>query len=179
LHYFYKLLITDFLTNIADELDGRYGHTTRKDIFDKSCFRGFSEAEKKLIEKTLSLVNRIDSIEKISDKHISIYDIRLNFAFISYPDFREDYDLLKNKEFIIETAKGPRWQKSTKSLAEYFGYQKQYAENKWVILEDLFDVKNLKNHFSTNGGAYNKKLSKDYEEWLKIKNTPKGEKNTP
>jgi hypothetical protein len=179
LPYLYRNLITDFLSNVADELDKRYGRAIQKDIFDKSFFPGFCEVERKIIKDTISFFNRIGAIEKISDRKINGHDIKLNLAFIAYPDFREDYNLLVDKRFIIETTGGPRWQKTKKSLAEYFGYQKEYTENKWVILEGLFDVKNLKNHFSTNGGSYRRKPSKDYEDWLAIKNTPQGEENTP
>jgi hypothetical protein len=65
-----------------------------------------------------------------------------------------------------------------KSLAEYFNSIKpQNSKQKmsWELSEKIFEQTDLKNSFSSNGGSYEKKLSKDFEEWVKIKNTPASE----
>jgi hypothetical protein len=76
--------------------------------------------------------------------------------------------------------KGERitWEKTTQSLAEYFGNQKNNGGNiNWKCIELLFGKKGLRNSFSKNGNTF-KKTSKDYEQWLIIKNTPICKQNT-
>jgi len=100
----------------------------------------------------------------------------IDILFFFYPEFIEDLPLLIENKFILVEDRKLVWDKSKKSLAEYFGNQtKDGKNNKWEFIEHLFGKKDLKNSFSTNGSSYDrKKPSKDYNEWLKIKSTPKG-----
>jgi hypothetical protein len=91
--------------------------------------------------------------------------------FYEYPQFAKDLSLLKNHGYVDDRNNGYKWLKSKVSLSEYFGHQKKTAQ--WKIIEDLFDEKDLKNSFSSNGNAYGKKKpSKDYTYLLEILNTP-------
>jgi uncharacterized protein with von Willebrand factor type A (vWA) domain len=101
----------------------------------------------------------------------------LILVFSHFPQFQQDYELLKSNGYLNETVNGLEWTKTKKSLAEYFGNLPRKIDNvQWKDIENLFDAKGLKNSFSPNGTSYTKKQSKDYEELLKIlpRNTPKG-----
>jgi len=88
---------------------------------------------------------------------------KLIHVFILYPQFQEDYKLLKKHNYIMTTEHGLKWIKTIQSLAEYFGNLPITTKRKsWKAIEDLFEVKDLKHHFSQNGSA-TKKQSKDYE----------------
>jgi hypothetical protein len=84
-----------------------------------------------------------------------------------YPEFGRDFYLLERIGYLERNGDKLKWNKTKKSLAEYFGNQKSPA--KWADIENLFDVKDLKHSYNKNGDAYDKKKSKDYEEWEKIK----------
>ena len=87
---------------------------------------------------------------------------RLIQVFALYPQFQEDYKLLKEHGYIAETELGLKWQKKKQALAEYFGkLPKQTEKVPWKEIENLFEVKNLKNNLSKNGNVY-KNLSEDY-----------------
>ena len=58
--------------------------------------------------------------------------------------------------------------KSKQSLAEYFGTQVKEGYISWKPIEILFNKKNLSSAYSSNGSAYGKTLSRDYEALLKI-----------
>jgi hypothetical protein len=93
-------------------------------------------------------------------------------VFADYPDFQEDYELLKTNGFFSETQNGLKWEKSKQSLAEYFGYLPLPHSTKnrpWKNIEILFNEQDLKNSFSSNGNAHRKLLSKDYEELTELK----------
>ena len=93
---------------------------------------------------------------------------------LDYPKFKDDYEMLKENEYLLETVHGLRWIKSKQSLAEYFhSIANSDKKMSWKTLEKIFDVKDLKNSLSNNGNEFKKK-SKDFEQWEKIKNTPKG-----
>jgi hypothetical protein len=91
----------------------------------------------------------------------------LLLIFSEYPDFRNDYQLLIKSEYVYKPNDGNiSWIKSKQSLAEYFrGITGKGSNTKWVIIEKLFKVKNLKESLKA---AYHKP-SKDYEKWLEIK----------
>jgi hypothetical protein len=94
----------------------------------------------------------------------------LNVVFSEYPEFEKDFDLLLSNEYIAESPDGGLgWQKSKKSLSEYFGYQTT-KNVRWKFIEQAFGVKGLKHQFSRNGDVYGKKHSRDYRAWLEIKN---------
>jgi hypothetical protein len=104
----------------------------------------------------------------------------LILVFSHFPQFQQDYELLKSNGYFKETANGLEWQKSKQALAEYFGNLPQKTRKvPWKNIENLFGVEGLKNSFSTNGTSYSpytKEQSKDYKELLKIfpRNTPTG-----
>jgi hypothetical protein len=94
---------------------------------------------------------------------------KLDLVFAWYPEFKKDFELLE-KTYFEKNGSFLKWKKSKQSLSEYFGNQRP-GSNKWEIIENLFNEQNLKNSYSSNGNAF-KGFSKNYEEWLKIKNTP-------
>jgi hypothetical protein len=91
----------------------------------------------------------------------------LNVLFTTYPEFEKDFALLMSKGYMAELEDGDvKWLKSKKSLAEYFGYQTAKSVE-WKFIEPAFGETGLKYLFSKNGNAYEKKHSRDYEDWLK------------
>jgi hypothetical protein len=95
---------------------------------------------------------------------------KLDLVFAWYPEFKSDFKLLEKNGYLEKDGGFLKWKKSKQSLAEYFGDQRS-GDNKWEIVENLFNTTGLKNAYSPNGNAF-KTRSKDYEKWLKIKNTP-------
>jgi len=92
---------------------------------------------------------------------------KLLVVFALYPQFEKDYGLLKKHGYFTETELGLKWLKSNQSLAEYFARNCKHKDNvKWKELENLFDMSNLKNSYSSNGG--DRKPSKDYAALLTI-----------
>jgi hypothetical protein len=94
----------------------------------------------------------------------------LRTVFALYPQFQEDYKILKQYGYITETETGLEWKNSKQSLAEYFGYlpiPRNLKYRPWKDIEILFGKTGLKNSFSKNGSSYKKK-SKGYEELSKI-----------
>jgi hypothetical protein len=96
-------------------------------------------------------------------------EIKMGYIFIIYPDFEKDFKLLEINGYLTVDINGLHWLKSKQSLAEYFGEQCQNKSVEWKPIEELFRVKHLKNIYSSNGNIF-KKRSKDYENWLAIKN---------
>ena len=100
------------------------------------------------------------------------YKPALVIVFSIYPQFQQDYEILKSNGYFTETENGLQWEKSKQSLAEYFGYLPRPRETKknnvpWKEIERLFSLdKPLKNSFSNNGNPYGKSQSDDY---IKIK----------
>jgi len=97
----------------------------------------------------------------------------LNVVFSYYPQFQQEYEILKTIEYISETGNGLKWQKTKQSLAEYFGNLPLSRETKknnvqWKAIEVLFGVKDLKHSFSNNGNSYGKNKSKDYKRLIEI-----------
>ena len=135
----------------------------------------FFNEQKAEIENYLAKINKILILENEQKENQS--DIPgLDFVFLHYREFKNDLPLLKKHKYILVDNGNLVWQKSKKSLAEYFGYQTKKDKNtKWEAIERLFNTDDLKNSFSPNGSSYTRnKMSKDYEKWLSIKNTPKG-----
>ena len=91
-------------------------------------------------------------------------------VFIYYPQFADNYKKLEDVYFTKGT-ECLTWLKCKKSLSEYFGNQRK-GDNKWEPVEKLFDVNDLKNSFSTNGNAFKRKDSKNYEELKIFLDTP-------
>ena len=88
-----------------------------------------------------------------------------------YTNFQKDLPILLEKGFVTNNGDTLHLEKTKKFLSEYFGYQKTPA--KWAVVEILFDEKDLKNSFSIKETTTGKKsYSKDYKDWLEIKNTP-------
>ena len=101
----------------------------------------------------------------------NILQFRIMQVSSYYTSFQKDLSLLRENGFVEDNGDYLHWEKSKKSLSEYFGYQKTPA--KWGCVEILFNVRDLKNSFSTNGNASGKKVySADYIHWLKIKKIP-------
>jgi hypothetical protein len=135
-------------------------------------------------------IDFIKSQHEVNDKISRLFDYMLtdknaktelsipgiDTIYFWYPEFRMDLPLLLKNKFMIQENGKVKNNKSTKFLAQYFGFQKKEEKNgKWDILNHYFDVDDLKNHFSTNGASlYRKKPCKDYVDWLQIKNTPQG-----
>jgi hypothetical protein len=106
---------------------------------------------------------------------------RFNNVIGYYPNLAKDFSILNDVAFNVEVG-NLIWLFSKQALAEYFGNQRD--NQKWELIETLFlirkrngekeKVKDLKNSFSTNGNAYLKKTSKDYEKILEcLKISPK------
>jgi len=100
-------------------------------------------------------------------------------VFSHFPQFQQDYEILKIYGYISETEKGLEWKKTIQSLAEYFGNLPLPYIRKtrpWKDIEILFGIKHLKNSFSKNGNAFKNNPSIDYEKLQKIlsRNTPNG-----
>jgi phytoene dehydrogenase-like protein len=93
-----------------------------------------------------------------------------------YPQFQKHYSKLAD-DYIRPTDNGLQWLKTKQSLAEYFDAIKPESKrHNWIILENVFDTKDLKNSLSNNGNSYSKKPSKDFEELQKLlclENTPR------
>jgi hypothetical protein len=103
---------------------------------------------------------------------------RFNNVIGYYPKLAKDYSKLKDVAFR-EGTENLIWLFSKQALTEYFGNQRE--NQKWEYIENLFLIqksgktekaRDLKNSFSNNGNAYQKKPSKDYEKILQILNTP-------
>ncbi len=98
---------------------------------------------------------------------------RLIRVFALYPQFQEDYNLLKEHNYFTETELGLKWNVQTKSkqaLAEYFGNLPLPPKRKnrpWKEIELLFDTDGLKHNFSRNGNEF-KGQSKEYSKILQI-----------
>jgi len=107
-----------------------------------------------------------------------------NVLFLQFPKFEKDMPLLEKHDFLEIDDAGLHWKKSKQSLAEYFkSIKPEKMKNvPWKILEDIFGEKDLKHSGSPNGNSNtegsnkkrSKKISKDFEKWLEIKNTPSG-----
>jgi hypothetical protein len=104
----------------------------------------------------------------------------VNHLFGLFPEFKNDYHILFKHNYLEKRNEGLHWKKSKQSLAEYFHEIKplKMKRMQWKMIENVFDEKDLKHSLSTNGNSYtessDKKHSKDYEEWLKIKTPPQG-----
>ena len=104
--------------------------------------------------------------------------------FRRFPEFKKDMPLLEKHNFLEINDTGLHWKKSKQSLAEYFkSIKPEKMKNvPWKILEGIFGEKDLKHSGSPNGNSNtegsnkkrSKKISKDFEKWLEIKNTPSG-----
>jgi hypothetical protein len=93
-------------------------------------------------------------------------DFKLVVVFAQYPGFQRDYAWLTANGYIAETPDGLVWNKSKQCLAEYFGNQAStQKKRRWRDVENLFNVKDLRNSLSRNGDLF-KKPSLDYEELL-------------
>jgi hypothetical protein len=81
-----------------------------------------------------------------------------------YPKFLNHYPELEGAEYIKKTDTGLQWLKTKQSLAEYFSAIKPKTKrNNWVILENIFSVKDLRSAVSQNGSPFKGKKSKDFE----------------
>ena len=84
-----------------------------------------------------------------------------------FPDFKEHYQTLIDKEFMKKDGKYLKWLKSKQCLAEYFGNMSKKLNPKknvtWGPVHILFSCKQLNTLFSVNGNVF-KKISKDYQE---------------
>jgi len=130
----------------------------------------------------IEMKHSIESIDKSNTHEMDLTERSLNFLISHFPELAKDYPLLVKHGFWKNTEKGPRLGKSKQSLAEYFKsiQPKEMKRLPWSQIEKLFGEKDLKNSASTNGNSYtecqdgkrpkNKKSSKCFEEWLKIKN---------
>lgn len=98
-----------------------------------------------------------DEVSPLSIKEIEVMTI--------YPKFKKDYEILIENNYMRKSKDTLQWLKSKQSLSEYFGHQKKPA--RWKPIENLFNIKDLKNSYSTNG-SQTKGKSADYEELLKI-----------
>jgi hypothetical protein len=104
--------------------------------------------------------------ERLSDPKERAKDLLGYF----YPRFKIEYNRLKDLGYISERADGClTWHKSKQCLAEYFGYQKNPAE--WKYIEAVFYVEAEKADALKDSFKMSKiKKSKDYEDLLKILN---------
>jgi hypothetical protein len=104
------------------------------------------------------------------NQEIAIYEA----IFLYYPKFKQDIKLFLKEKIIEKTPTGfLQWNKSKKSLAEYFAYLAYDYPNKknsdknmnWNIIEKTFQLEKLKNHLSS--AKQFSKLSLDFKEILK------------
>ncbi|GHT62012.1 hypothetical protein FACS1894109_20780 [Spirochaetia bacterium] len=184
LHFFYKRLLSNTLWDMAQfdanaKIEGTEGG-------DETIFDGvvIKNAKGKLrdiqaVMNTQAMISRavfdfsysMEEAEGKSPIKIDGAGIASGNLFIFYPQFKKDYELLKNKKFIEETPDGIRRcrGRSKKFLADYFGDQKPKGAWGWDWIETAFDEKDLRNSYSRNGNAHKRRKSQDYQAWLKIK----------
>jgi hypothetical protein len=97
----------------------------------------------------------------------------MSFLFMTFPEFKTDYSSLSKHGFIEKTENGVR---RGSNVAKQFitDYFKSVSSKKkkipWANIESVFEEKQLK----SRGASYNKPC-KDFERWVKIKNSPPGE----
>jgi hypothetical protein len=142
----------------------------RVDIQQKELKRHFDSLDSYI--RKYSLVDLVDEEKPALPDSTSLFVIKQ--IVLNFPKFNEDYPILKENGYLLETEQGLQWQKSKQSLAEYFHSIAPANKNmSWKLLEAIFNKSDLKNSLSRNGSEF-KKTSKDFEQWEKIKNTPKG-----
>jgi hypothetical protein len=180
-HIFYpniiKLFIQEFLLQYCEQIHDITQELDRRNT-DYNLFFEDGDPYLTLVEDCKEIKEWLDSFLKDFTGRIIEADIPYNriLVFMFYPQFEKQFNLIKNNGYFCEKDKYLKWQKSKKSLAEYFGYMPVKNNNhQWKFIEKLFNETDLKNSFSTNGSPYNKKKSRDYEKLLEIlKNTPEG-----
>lgn len=159
---YYELPKTE--ENITDEELEKY-FSNRKIEFEKSIY--YTEL---WLCRSCYVILRNEKKNKLKP---NTKEILLYLVFAEYPQFKKDYEQLKNAYVFIETDIGLNWNYSKQSLAEYFGNQKKDNESiKWQYIEKLFTIKNqeitgLKDSFYQYRNIYQKE-SKDYENIQKI-----------
>jgi hypothetical protein len=153
----------------------KYNEIIEKGLQLPECIRKYREInrKKRLYEEKL-IKHELKEKGEIAE---FMYKPALLDVFSNYPRFRQEYEILKANEYLIETENGLKWRKTKQSLAEYFGNLPLSRETKknnvpWKAIEILFGVKDLKNSFSNNGNAHGKTQSKDYKKLLEILSTP-------
>lgn len=110
----------------------------------------------------------------------NIVDRYINNLITYYPEFENDFLLLKDNDYLEKKEKKLYWKKTKQALAEYFEYIKpsRMKEMRWqpiemaFVLKDNEVVNNLKNSLSRNGNAFKEK-SLDFKKLLEIKNSRK------
>lgn len=124
-------------------------------------------------QKEKTEVSENNSMTHVPPKKRTVRENKEIEVFNHYPDFKTHYDfLVENGYMMIENDKNLKWNKTKKSLAEYFNMIKPVNKNnKWKIIENLFDVKDLKSLLPHDSNAYGKIESEDFielKEKLKI-----------
>jgi len=106
--------------------------------------------------------------EMYTKKHKSKPSI-IELLFRTYPPFKEHLPMLKTAGIIGETETGLKWNRDTIAAVEYFYYLECKVLNKrWIVVEEVFGLKNLSQRLNDHKTKQNGKTSKDYEEIKKL-----------
>lgn len=169
--------------NINNYFENEKNNLSKNIELNNNAIKEFESVDNSLIKFNNyinnDLLSHVNSLLEAIEKNKIMNNVKstnritgLDTVFLFYPDFENEFDLLEEEKFITTVNNTIVWNKSKKSLAEYFGNLKTKEKYKnWKIIEQLFNVSGLKHAYNTNGSAYDKKISKDYEKWLSIKST--------
>jgi len=99
--------------------------------------------------------------EKTHSGALTAYEI----LFINYPAFREHFSKLKDAGIIEETENGLKWNRHDIAIAEYFEYLEcNERRQRWIVVEKVFNKKNLCQYLRTHKERQSGKPSRDFEE---------------
>ena len=169
-------LIKNDLQNLIDKLSDYIAFLSGITVNNKlSEILLTDDYQKKRKTKIKSNIENVDAssidikpIQEISEQETAkplIIDINsgMHLLFIDFPEFKKDYELLSNKEYIKKRGDGLHWEKDDIALCDYFRSIKPDNMKKinWKTLEKIFSIDNLKRASSFQ--------SKDFIDWLEIK----------
>ena len=138
---FYRTSIIDGICSLPDYSDLPYKETFHK-IFES--FKYFTEDEG----------NQVNT-------NAASHEI----LFYIYPAFRDHFSKLKNTGVIKEVKNGLEWTRNDIAIAEYFNcLECKQQRQKWIIIEKVFNKKNLCQYLRTHKDRQSGKPSKDFEE---------------
>lgn len=109
-------------------------NNTRADVQNNVAEKNNSEQVEKKIDEILSIIKT----KTFSSKIRAVID--------HYPRFEDDYQTLINMGYMCEGDNGClKWLKTNICLALYFDSIKKAGNHTWKVVEQLFEVDNLKN----------------------------------
>jgi len=99
------------------------------------------------------------------DKHHNMNANSYEILFYIYPTFREHFFKLRKAGIIREIENGLEWNRNDIAVAEYFDYiECKERRQRWVVVEKVFNKKNLCQYLRTHRDRQLGKPSKDFEE---------------